>query len=836
VCGDGECTGDENCVLCAEDCGQCPPACGDGECNGEETCGSCSADCGDCPVCGDDSCNGEEGCGVCLADCGECEPSCGDGQCNGDETCGDCAEDCGACPSCGDDSCNGDESCDDCETDCGACPAQCGDGVCDGDEQCRNCPADCGACASTCGDGLCGENEGCDECEADCGSCPGYCGDGACFGAETCSRCARDCGACPWPPGPRDPDLTALPAELAGGTCAAIADCMIDPFEEIVFGQGDCVSRTTARFEDGDFIYVQASIDAGRIVFDADAVATCVADIAALSCDLPTARFPASCEDVLQGQVPTGGACSIDDDCAGRDYCASDASCPGTCTQAGGEGDACAADGHCASGLVCFGGSCSYARQEGESCGPGVGGCHLGLLCMGGDSAMGVPGTCLSQQDLIDAGEDEDCDPTTNSFCEAGLACVLDVIEVDGSPEAVAVCKPRAEPGGPCNLAFAPEQCPPGEYCPVELPEYQGTCVPRPVDGEACGVGDMCADDHYCDENGVCRSGRRIDQACPSGGACFSRTCDDGVCIAPVRCRLDPEPTCGDGLCEADEDCDTCAEDCGCAETCGDGRCGASESCVDCAVDCGACSDSCGDARCTGDEACDSCARDCGACSATCGDDSCDAEESCENCSADCGSCPPACGDGLCEGDESCDSCAADCGECPPACGDDRCNGDETCESCAADCGACPPECGDDACDAGESCESCAADCGTCPTTCGDDLCEGDETCESCAADCGSCPAPYSGPCEVDADCAPDQVCVTRTVSGGFGLFEQDYGYCAETCSQATDCSGVQRVTECTSEGHCARQCDAFVGLLDPAYLCDFGSACVEGHCTWARP
>lgn len=50
--------------------------------------------------------------------------------------------------------------------------------------------------------------------------------------------------------------------------------------------------------------------------------------------------------------------------------------------------------------------------------------------------------------------------------------------------------------------------------------------------------------------------------------------------------------------------------------------------------------------------------------------------------------------------------------------------------------------CGDGTCNPTEDCSSCAADCGAC-TTCGNSSCEApSETCATCAADCGVCPIP----------------------------------------------------------------------------------------------
>ncbi len=46
--------------------------CGDGTCSGFEDCDSCEADCGPCPVCGDDVCEPNEACELCPEDCGAC--------------------------------------------------------------------------------------------------------------------------------------------------------------------------------------------------------------------------------------------------------------------------------------------------------------------------------------------------------------------------------------------------------------------------------------------------------------------------------------------------------------------------------------------------------------------------------------------------------------------------------------------------------------------------------------------------------------------------------------------------------------------------------------------
>jgi hypothetical protein len=70
----------------------------------------------------------------------------------------------------------------------------------------------------------------------------------------------------------------------------------------------------------------------------------------------------------------------------------------------------------------------------------------------------------------------------------------------------------------------------------------------------------------------------------------------------------------------------------------------------------------CGNGTCNPDETCSTCAADCGACPA-CGDGSCNGDETCATCTGDCGICP-FCGDGACLGEEHCSTCPADCGPC----------------------------------------------------------------------------------------------------------------------------------------------------------------------------
>ena len=99
---------------------------------------------------------------------------------------------------------------------------------------------------------------------------------------------------------------------------------------------------------------------------------------------------------------------------------------------------------------------------------------------------------------------------------------------------------------------------------------------------------------------------------------------------------------CGDGFCNGNEDCLTCAPDCGVCQGCGDKICdpSLSENCFTCPKDCGNCPD-CPTGKCDGTKTCTSCPQDCGVCS-VCGNGVCESKggfETCTNCEADCGKC-----------------------------------------------------------------------------------------------------------------------------------------------------------------------------------------------------
>ncbi|MBN1310247.1 MAG: hypothetical protein JXB30_02430 [Anaerolineae bacterium] len=133
-------------------------------------------------------------------------------------------------------------------------------------------------------------------------------------------------------------------------------------------------------------------------------------------------------------------------------------------------------------------------------------------------------------------------------------------------------------------------------------------------------------------------------------------TCGNGICEADedvYTCDVDCG-ICGDGLCTTFENEGNCPSDCGSSGYCGDGICNAGEDVYTCDVDCGFC----GDGLCTTFENAGNCPSDCGS-SGYCGDGVCNAGEDVYTCDMDCGFC----GDGLCTVFENAGNCPSDCSE-----------------------------------------------------------------------------------------------------------------------------------------------------------------------------
>ena len=229
--------------------------------------------------------------------------------------------------------------------------------------------------------------------------------------------------------------------------------------------------------------------------------------------------------------------------------------------------------------------------------------------------------------------------------------------------------------------------------------------------------------------NGIIDAGEVCDGANLGGATCTDFGCGGGTLACQGTCGafdlsgcFGCPAVCGDGTCDAGEDCMSCAADCPAFDTpgasCGNGICeaGNGENCVNCAADCNGrqngnpgnrfcCGDGggqnpvdCSDARCTSSGfSCTTIPVD--PTSSCCGDLVCEGAESSLNCPLDCGACmitetPEAsCTDGVdndCDGDIDCDDsdCAGD-----AACGGGSCTLGQLGDPCSSDAQCCSNKC-----------------------------------------------------------------------------------------------------------------------------------------------
>jgi hypothetical protein len=513
-CGDETCDKDEDCLSCADDCGECPGECPDETCDPGEDCETCPEDCGECSgICGDETCDEGENCESCSDDCGEC---CGNETCEADfdedcntcpSDCGECCgneeceadldEDCQTCPGdcgkcCGNETCEAghDETCDTCPLDCGSCcgnesceaalgedcntcPADCGqccgNQLCDEGfgESCGTCPADCGQC---CGNQVCdyGLGETCLGCPADCGECPVDCGDAVCQGDETCANCPNDCGECCGDSVCQgvygedcencSQDCGDCPPACGNGECGADESCANCPEDcDVCCGNGVC----------------QAILE--------ESCTTCPEDCG---------ECPAECGDET---------CDDDEDCG---------SCPEDCGK-------CCGNEECE---VAFGEDCETCPEDCDECPAFCG----DLICDDNEDCLFCPadcGLCCGDGECLE-GHDEACDtcPKDCGQCCGDEDCDADKGETCGTcPADCGKCPPVCN-DGICEPPETCGDCPSDCGCPGTLVCFEAVCCQPMCEGKDCSSdgcgGDcgVCDDGAFCDDTGICQS--EAGQAC----------------------------------------------------------------------------------------------------------------------------------------------------------------------------------------------------------------------------------------------------------------------------------------------------------------------------------
>ncbi|HEX7481271.1 MAG TPA: hypothetical protein VF331_25945 [Polyangiales bacterium] len=336
------------------------------------------------------------------------------------------------------------------------------------------------------------------------------------------------------PPVKVSPKIADLASQLAAAICGALLDCVGQSKLDSMLGGEDCKSRVTLDLSAGDLAHLQASIDAGKVNYDASKLGPCLDGIKQLGCKIQTDSFPTACEDAVGGTVAVAGVCAISDECQGDAFCQMD-SCPSRCANLLEAGDTCAKDEECGDKLVCKGGKCLAPSYQGEACAGTTGKqCALGFSCWNGTDTLA--GTCHSNAQTLVGAKGAACSPGS-TLCQEGLSCVFDGLSAFH-------CMSKVPSGGSCFPGL-PGQCPIDEYCDNGSaggdPRVRGKCAKLPGDGAACVRDGVCAPSFVCvpeNQNPVCRAIHNNGGSCAIGAACRSGICGtDWLCEAPSICH-----------------------------------------------------------------------------------------------------------------------------------------------------------------------------------------------------------------------------------------------------------------------------------------------------------
>ena len=330
-----------------------------------------------------------------------------------------------------------------------------------------------------------------------------------------------------------------------------------------------------------------------------DGAGVCVSAVAPEPC-------PKAGADVAP--CPNGFACLTQTGC--RTTCQSDAHCApdyycrgGKCTAAHDDGQACTADGqcasgHCTNGTCCAGGACCSAASQCDDGDPCTTDACVDFQCQSvGDVATCASGACVgltwaaprqcgggaclapTTEDCGGASPCElyGCSPTQG--CTVGDApagppcgtgqCAGFILTSASVCDGAGVCGSGAS-SGPCPGGYV---CADVESCATQCADDSGcrdglfcqatVCLPKRTSGESCTASGQCATGHcasgYCCLQGNCCGGN--DAHCNDANPCTTDTCgatfqcsnvaNTAPCAAATcqGSQLTAAKTCSDGLC-----------------------------------------------------------------------------------------------------------------------------------------------------------------------------------------------------------------------------------------------------------------------------------------------
>lgn len=278
---------------------------------------------------------------------------------------------------------------------------------------------------------------------------------------------------------------------------------------------------------------LNAAIEAGRVVFDADVAARCLAQLEEDPCvALQGQQLVGECASIFTGTVAPGGACTSSPECAGDLSCyfdEADGMCRGRCMNL--RYSSCQDAGLCEPDEYCDEGQCKEATiEEGEACQPGQ--CRPGLSCSFDEQAGA--GSCQP------VGSGQEGTPCANdALCDEGLACLWD------STVGTMACKAAIAVGEFCDPSRGSGGCEEGAEC-FETGAQQYSCVARysVAEGQRCSYalcqrGLVCLDG-LCTERIARKAGESCDEqvsVCEGGLVCARVAPDDeeGTCQPPAE-------------------------------------------------------------------------------------------------------------------------------------------------------------------------------------------------------------------------------------------------------------------------------------------------------------
>lgn len=369
------------------------------------------------------------------------------------------------------------------------------------------------------------------------------------------------CGGDPSPDAPAQPpppiEAASFMAEYEQALCDHAARCSLNAS----YLDETCKESVRALFGED----VEAAIQAGRILYDAEAAGACVAGLRATDClaEQPSDATLAACFRALQGTVQTDKPCFGTFECASG-VCPSVTGdiCPTVCEPAASVGEACSLlsgpDCDARQGLRCSGGTCVSPVGIKGACVDNFG-CQSGLVC--------VANQCVPlRAEGYGCAKDSSCAP--GNFCASG-------------GDEGGICEARVPEGGDCsqdsgdsNAAFRLVQCQEGlvckgggltdtgmtltgkcakpseegESCATEPGQFQlfgtgcrlglvcnmGKCEKPPAIGAACGTHFVCQDEGaYCDPaTSLCTARRANGEPCMIDPECAGGYCGSaGTCV-----------------------------------------------------------------------------------------------------------------------------------------------------------------------------------------------------------------------------------------------------------------------------------------------------------------